>query len=251
MSIVRRVAPFAGFAGITLGVWWFLTATGSVVPFLLPAPDAVARAFWLVIRDPLTYDALLTTLVEVGAAFGVAAFCGLAVGLPVGWYRLARDAYEPLLTNLYAVPIIVVYPVLAFLLGLGSTSKIAFAAIYAFFPVALASLVGSATVDQTLVTAARSMGARGLSLLRTVILPSALPQIINGLQLGLVLTMLAVVGGEFIGGFKGIGYLLATASQGYRTEEMYAYILVTLLLAIVLNGLTAMLTHLAQRRLHT
>ena len=250
MTIAFRLFPFLGFAGLVLGVWWSLTATGSVHPFLLPPPDDVWRAFGVVARDRITYEELLTTLTEIGAAFGIAAVCGLAVGIPVGWYRPLRNAYEPLLANLYAIPIIVIYPLLALLLGLGSASKIAFAAIYAFFPIAIATIAGSGTVDQTLVTAARAMGARRLSLLRTVVLPWSLPQIVNGLQLGLVLTTLAVVGGEFIAGAKGLGYLLATAGQAYRTEEMYAFILVTLLLAIVLNGLMALLALVAKRRLH-
>ena len=250
MTVFLRTAPFLAFAAVVIAVWWALTAAESVDPFLLPPPDDVGRAFGVVARDQITYEELLTTLKEIGAAFGIAACLGLAVGIPVGWYRLLRDAYEPLLANLYAIPIIVIYPLLALLLGLGPASKIAFAAIYAFFPIALASLVGSATVDQTLIAAARSMGARRVSLVRTVVLPSALPQIVNGLQLGLVLTTLAVVGGEFVAGANGIGYLLATAGQAYRTEEMYAFILVTLLLAIVLNGLMALLALLARRRLH-
>ncbi len=250
MTVLLRPLPFVLFAAVVLAVWIALTATGTVDPFLLPPPSDVAGAFADIARDRITYEELATTLKEIAIAFAIAAGLGLAVGIPVGWYGLLRRAYEPLLANLYAIPIIVLYPLLALLLGLGSASKIALAAIYAFFPVTIATVVGAGGVDRTLVTAARSMGARGASLLRTVVLPSALPQIVNGLQLAVVLVTLAVVGGEFIAGSAGIGYLLATAGQAYRTDEMYAFIVVVILLAIVLNGLMGLLAFLARRRLH-
>jgi ABC-type nitrate/sulfonate/bicarbonate transport system permease component len=99
------------------------------------------------------------------------------------------------------------------------------------------------------VLAARSMGASRAQMVRTVIVPSTLTGIVTGLQLAMVLITLGVIAGEFLGGSGGIGYLLATSGQAYRTVELFAYIAITLLLALFLNGCTALLAHIARRRL--
>ncbi|HZD65101.1 MAG TPA: ABC transporter permease subunit [Acidimicrobiales bacterium] len=240
-GVVRLVAV-VGILALAAGLWFLLTGLGVFSAFLLPPPAIVGAALGSVLGNGTTYRALLTTVWEILAAFALAAAGGLAVGIPAGLHRVTRRAYEPLLSNLAAIPLIVVYPVFLAVLGVGSASKVAFGAATAFFAVALATLAGVGSIEPTLLTAARALGGRGTHLLRRVVIPGALPQIRNGLRLAVVLATLAVVAGEFIGGENGLGYLLASAGQAFRTPEVYAYVIVTLALAAALQlGVSALI----------
>lgn len=246
-STLQRGGVVLALCLLAILVWWAVVTFASVDPFLLPAPGDVLAALRRILGGSEVYSALLVTLREIAAAFAIAAFAGLLLGTPIGFYKVSRNAYEPLLANLGAVPIIVFYPVFTLVLGLGSSSKIAFAALAAYFPVVLSVMSGVGTVDETLVTASRAMGARGRSLVTSVILPGALPQTLNGLRLALVLATLSVVGGEFIGGTAGLGYLLASAGEAFRTVELYAFVVITLAMAAVLYVVMSLVSHLVEK----
>lgn len=239
--MITRSAIYVGTPLVLLAGWFALTAGEVVNAFLLPSPADAGTALFAILADEGTYPHLLTTVSQIFTAFLLAAVAGIGLGLPLGWYRMAQRAYEPVLANIYAIPLVVLYPVIALIFGIGSTSKVVFGALYAFFPVVLATVSAVALVDQNLVSAGRSMGARGLELFRVVVVPAARPRIVAGLRLGLILATLAVVGGQFIAGTEGLGYLLATTGQSFQTVEMFAYILLTLALAAALNGLMAVL----------
>lgn len=245
--MATRVAIYLGVPLGVLLAWLVLAATGAVDPFLLPAPADVAGSLQTVVTDSRTYPHLWTTVRQIFTAFLIAAIAGIGIGLPIGWYQTLRRAYEPVLATVYAVPLVVLYPVIALLFGIGATSKIVFGGLYAFFPIVLGTVSAVSLVDRNLVSAGRSMGARGLTLFRTVVLPAAAPRIMTGLRLGVILATLAVVGGQYIAGTSGLGYLLATAGQSFQTVEMFAYIVLTLALAALINGLMAALDHYTNR----
>lgn len=239
-SLLARLGGSRIVVGLVLlalcvAVWEGVTAAGSVSPFLVPTPTAVATAFVSTLSSWATYSALARTVVEIVVALALAGSLALAIGIPVGWFRATREAYEPLLANLAAIPVVILYPVFALIFGIGSLSKVTFAATTAFFPVILSVVSGVASTSESLIASARSMGANGWTLLRVTALPSALPDIVAGFRLGLTLATLGAVGGEFIAGSAGLGYLLASAGQAFHTKEVYAYVVLTLLLAIALN----------------
>lgn len=245
--MATRLGIYLGVPFLILLAWFLLAISEVVNPFLLPSPIDVARDLGAVLTDSATYPHLWTTLRQVLLAFGLAAALGIGIGLPIGWYRTLRKAYEPVLGMVYAVPLVVLYPVIALFFGIGATSKIVFGALYAFFPIVLATISAVSLVDQNLVSAGRSMGARGATLFRTVVLPAARPRIMVGLRLGIILATLAVVGGQYIAGTSGLGYLLATAGQSFQTVLMFAYICLTLAFAALVNGLMAALDHYTNR----
>ncbi|HZV48264.1 MAG TPA: ABC transporter permease subunit [Candidatus Dormibacteraeota bacterium] len=242
-----RVFIGLGLLCVCVAVWQVVTAVGGVNSFLVPSPAAVALVLVSVLTTGTTYSALGTTIVEIVAALVLAGGFALAIGIPVGWHRLTQHAYEPLLANLAAIPLVILYPVFAVIFGIGPLSKVAFGAATAFFPVVLAVVSGVAATNQSLIVSARSMGARGLTLLLITAIPSALPVIVSGLRLGLTLATLAVVGGEFIAGTQGLGYLLASAGEAFETKKVYAYVVLTLLLAIGLNVAFGLLVWLSRK----
>jgi ABC-type nitrate/sulfonate/bicarbonate transport system permease component len=235
---------------VVVGVWYLLTALSVFSAFLLPSPSTVGTALHRVLGAGATYDALWLTVWEILAAFAIAVAAGLLVGLTAGLRSTTQRAYEPMLGTLAAVPLIVLYPVFMSVFGVGSASKVWFGAVTAFFPVALATINGVGAIDRTLLTASRAMGGRPAQLFRLVVIPAALPQIGNGLRLGIVYASLAVVGGEFIGGTGGLGHLLASAGQAFQTPDEYAYVVVTLALTIALQLVVAGLIRLSERGEH-
>ena len=122
--------------------------------------------------------------------------------------------------------------------------KIAFGASYAFFPIVLNTIGGISQVDPRFVTVARSMGAGERQLFRRVLLPASLPVIITGLRIGFTIGFLSILGSEMIAGLRGLGNRIVTLAEGMNTAEMFAYILLVILLAI---GLNVSLTNIQRR----
>ncbi|MFZ1993798.1 MAG: ABC transporter permease subunit, partial [Solirubrobacteraceae bacterium] len=143
-------------------LWWLISATGSVKRLLLPTPTDVWHALRTLLDQPsAVFSAVWETLRLLLIAFAISAPCGLLLGVVVGRSRLLTDAYEPLLANLNTIPVIVLYPLLAGLLGLGGLPQVVLGAIVCFFPIAISSMWAARDVDATLLLAARAMGARG------------------------------------------------------------------------------------------
>ena len=124
------------------------------------------------------------TLYEVGLAMMIACGGGILAGALVGGLTLLRDLLLPVFSSLYAVPIVILYPVFTAWFGVGSESKIAFAGIYAFFPVMLSTAAGIRTIDPQFILAARSMGATLPQQITRVIIPASVPTVFAGLRPG-------------------------------------------------------------------
>lgn len=236
MSRYHRVAAYLAVVVVVIAVWFLLTSSGAVNRLLLASPADTLTALRGLFDDTgLLRSALLTTLGEVIVAFLIASAIGVPLGVLIGRVPLLTRAYEPLLGNLSAVPLVLLFPLLVGLLGLGGGSKIALGALYGFFPIAIASIRSGQNVDRTLETAARAMGARGQSLLGLVILPSIVPGVVAGLRVGLGLATVTVIAGEFISSFGGLGYQLAQAGEGLQTPRLFAWIVVTLGFTVILG----------------
>jgi ABC-type nitrate/sulfonate/bicarbonate transport system permease component len=192
--------------------------------------------------------AVLSTLSEVVLAFAIAAVLGVSLGVVIGRERLLTQAYEPLLGNLSAVPLVLLYPLLVGLFGLGAGSKVVLGALYAFFPIVIASIRAGQDVDGALETAARAMGARTWQLLQVVALPAMVPGIVAGLRVGLALATVTVVAGEFISSTRGLGYQLAQTSQELNTPELFAWIVITLMFTVILVAGMSLLADVIDRR---
>lgn len=244
-----RVGIYTAVAAVALAIWWALSASGAVKSVLLPAPVEVWDSFRALLHEPgELLSAVSATLRPLLLAFAIAAPAGVAVGILVGRSALLRDAYEPLLANLNTVPVIVLYPLLAGLIGLGEVPAVVVGAFAAFFPIAIASVWAARDVHAVLLTAARSMGASGWSLLRSVSLPAAMPGVLNGLRTGLGLSFVTIIACQFISSTAGLGYQLAEASQAFRTPELFAWIVGTLVVSAALIATWSLVQGQIERR---
>ncbi len=157
---------------------------------------------------------------------------GILVGALVGGLTLLRNLLLPVFSSLYAVPIVILYPVFTAWFGVGSESKIAFAGIYAFFPVMLSTAAGIRTIDPQFILAARSMGATLPQQITRVIIPASVPTVFTGLRLGGALTIIGVVVSEMLTSAAGIGYLVTLNRTILDSPRVFAAILMILVLAV-------------------
>ncbi|MDL4813653.1 ABC transporter permease [Actinomadura opuntiae] len=248
MIAPRRVLVYAGTVAFVLALWALLAGTGAVEPLLLPPIGDVWRALSDLAAEPSKLlEPVGTTLEETAIAFGIAAVVALPVGVLVGSSRLLRRAYEPVLTGLNALPLVILYPVLAATLGVGSHSKIALGTLYAFFPIAIAAARATATVDGRLITAAQTMGATRAQWLTGVVLPAVLGPVLAAMRVSLGLALVTVIASEFIAGAAGIGYQLGTASQSLDSPGLFAWIVIACLVTVAVNLLFSLTTHMLQK----
>lgn len=224
---------------VALLVFWELMPRTKIIPELfLPS---LSKTLTVLYTDRYDYiQALGVTIYEVAIAMVFACGLGILVGAVVGGVALLRNLLLPIFSSLYAVPIVILYPIFTAWLGIGSESKIAFAAIYGFFPVMLSTAAGIRTIDPQYVLAARSMGATLSQQIARVIIPASIPTVLTGLRLGGALTIIGVVVAEMLTSAAGIGYLVTRYRTILDSPRVFAAILMILALSVMFDVLARM-----------
>jgi ABC-type nitrate/sulfonate/bicarbonate transport system permease component len=166
---------------------------------------------------------------------------GTIVGYVISRSRYLVRVFEPLLSGIYAIPLILFLPLYVLFFGLGPASKIALGATIAFFPIVLNTVAGFGQVERTFIVAARAMGASDYQLFRYVLLPGALPVILSGLRMGFTVALLAIIGGETIASLAGLGHRIVQLAEGMETARMFAYIAFVVAIAVILNAVVSAL----------
>jgi ABC-type nitrate/sulfonate/bicarbonate transport system permease component len=233
------VGAQAALALALLGLWYLATRARLVSPLLLPRPEDVARKLPMLLGDGATWAHVRLTVMEFLSAFGLSLLAGLGLGFWAGRSPYATRLLEPLLVALYTVPIVLLYPICILVFGIGPASKVAFAAVYGFFPIAFNTMRGLASVNPKYLTAAISLGATELQLVRHVLLPGALPVVVSGIRIGAAFDLIGVIAGEMLGATGGLGYQIVWASQTFNVPDLYAYMLMTLVLAGLVNAVVS------------
>jgi len=227
-----------------LAVWEGLSRTGVLDPRYVPAPSAVLATLAAMTRTgELPYN-VGVSVQRIVLGFVLGAVPAVALGLSMGVSRSVRAALLPLVSAMYPIPKIAVYPLIIFYLGIGEASKLSIVALSIFFLVLLNTMAGVLGLDDAYVRIARAYGARGPAIFGTVALPGALPSIFTGLKLGMGFALIVIVGAELLGSDAGIGHLIWRAYQIFAIDVMFAGLLVTAALGWIA---TAALDWLEQR----
>ena len=210
---------------------WEALPRAGLVPMLFLPP--LSTTLTVLISDWRVFGAALAvTLLEVASALVFAVGGGILAGALVGTFVGSRRLLLPVFSSLYAVPVVVLHPVMTAWFGIGSESKIAFAAVYGFFPTMLATAAGIQTIDPQLLLTARSMGATPAQRMLHVVLPASIPTVLAGLRLGGALVIVGVVVAEMLISSAGIGYLVTFSRTVLDSPRVFAGVLLVLLIAI-------------------
>jgi sulfonate transport system permease protein len=223
-----------GFVVVALLVIWQLASvTGLLSAETLSSPwDTLHTAVDMFASGDLD-TALLVSLqrAAIGLALGVP--IGLALALVSGLFRVGEDVIDSPMQMLRTLPFLGITPLLILWFGIGDTPKIALVFLGVSFPVYVNTLVGIRNVDSRLVEAARTFGAGRWSVIRSVVLPGALPNILVGLRLALGIAWLALIVGEQISSDGGIGSLMLQAQDNLRTDRIVVCLVVYALLGLI------------------
>ena len=233
--LVRREHPLLRLlALVAMLVGWEVVARVGWVPVLfLPSPLGVLAEGWSMIVSGELAGHLAASLKRLVLGFVIGGALGVAVGIVVGFFSVADAVGTPIIAATFPIPKIALLPLLILWLGLGEPSKVAVIALGVFFPMAINTYTGVRQADPLLVRAAVSFGARRLSVIRKVILPSALPMIFAGLRLGAGTALLLLVAAEMIAVESGIGFLVLHAGNIMATTKLMVGIVVLSLLGVL------------------
>ena len=181
---------------------------------------------------------------EILAAYALACGGGILAGQLISASPAARRMILPLIRGAYAVPLVVLYPVMMVWFGLGPESKIAFAAIYAFIPTMLTAVAGVAALSPALGETARAYGATRLQQILYVTVPASLPSSVAALRLGGALVIVGVIVAEMLGAAEGLGFLITRHRTMLNSPGVYAGII----LVLAMTGVHELLLRRLERR---
>jgi len=246
-ALERRAHPVVrvlALAGVVV-LWELVTRTGWVPALFLPSPSGVIESGMEMLASGELLVHVATSLRRLLLGFGLGALLGVSVGLAVGFFSLAEAVGTPLIAATFPIPKIALLPLLILWVGIGEASKVAVITLGVFFPMAINTYTGVRNADPLLIRAAVSFGAGRFSLIRKVMLPSALPMIFAGLKLGAGTALLLLVAAEMIAANAGIGFLVLHAQNLMETTKLMVGIVLLSFLGIVSHWLLVRLERLA------
>lgn len=236
----RLSLGYLSVAGM-VALWWGLSASGMVPRDLLPTPPDVLAAFREIARDGYRGTTLLgntlSTLGRLASGFGLAVLFGVPLGLWMGTNRVVAAALDWIVQFLRPLPPLSFMILLILWLGTGDRSKAALLFLTAFPIVIAASAAGVRQVKERRVQAALALGASRRQVFVHVILPSAAPMILTGLQIALAAAFSTVVSAELMAATDGLGWMVISASHFLRNDIILLCILMLGFLGVLLAWL--------------
>ena len=212
----------------------------------LTSPLATLRHAWELLFDPDFRKNAVASLDAFGQALVISYVLGVGLGLVLGFYRFPGEVAEPMLAAFYSLPKVTLYPVILLIFGLGVSAKVAFGVIHGFVPVTMFCMNAVRNVNTSHLRTARVMRLSPFVTVRTIIMPSIIPEIFTGLRVGFSLTLLGVLIGEMFASQRGLGFLLINAINLADVKLIMALIFLLFLFASLANGIMLAV----DRRLH-
>ena len=235
-----------GIAGLLtlLLVWKLSVMVLKVPPYILPAPERVFIALWSGIAvspaSPLGfYLPLWSTLSNALLGFLIGASLGVLFGSMMAEFRPVETALMPYAFALQSLPKVAIAPLIVIWCGFGDGSKVAMAALLAFFPMLVNTFAGMRSADLERIELMKVLSASRLETYRLVKLPSAAPYIFAGLDMGIVYALLGTIVAEFLGAQEGMGVAITKAQAVTDVAGVFA--------VLVILGVTGIALHLAVR----
>jgi NitT/TauT family transport system permease protein len=233
-SLLRALLPISGIALLVV-LWDIALRLGGAT--LLPRPLAVVRAIGELAQKGFLVKHVVASLFRVTWGYLAAVVVGVPLGIVLGWYRRGGMAVAPLLEVLRPISPLAWIPVAILWFGVGDVSAVFIIFLGALFPITLTAMNAVRGVDLVHVDAGRNFGLRAPELLRRVIYPATLPQILVGLRLSLGIAWLVVVAAEMIAVSSGLGFLIIDArNAGNRYDLVVAGMVLIGMIGIALDS---------------
>lgn len=225
--------------GLFLFIWWLVTYMAWVKPLFVPSPMAIVQKFVSIWQTGYTGTPFLEhvaiSTARVFGAFILACVIGLPLGLAMGMSPVMRGLFDPLIEFYRPIPPLAYLPLMIIWFGIGETSKVLLIFLSVFAPVVLGARSGvkSAAIEQ--IHAAYSFGATRWQVMRHVIMPSAMPEILTSMRIGIGFGWTTLVAAEMVASTKGLGYMVLSASQFLQTPVVIMGIFVIACIAFAFD----------------
>jgi ABC-type nitrate/sulfonate/bicarbonate transport system permease component len=239
MTATRRAGEIAiGIlpVALVLALWHGIAMSGIAPAVLLPPPAAVFARLIEQARSSEFLGHAGVTLYRLFVGFSIALVVGITLGVAATGSKLVESLIKPLVRVLAPLPKVALYPAMVLILGFDDASKIALVAADAVFPILLATYQGTSAVDTKLVWSARAAGCAPTRALFTVVLMAALPSVLTGCRIGLIISCIVVFLAEMITSTDGLGYLLVRAGRNFQTVDMFVPLISISILGLALNA---------------
>ncbi|MDH7799210.1 MULTISPECIES: ABC transporter permease [unclassified Beijerinckia] len=228
---------------LALAILWELAPrVGLVRMDSLPPISHIAVAWFQLARDGELFIHAGMSLGRAGAGLLIAVITGSVLGVSMATWTPIRLLFRPLMEAFYPIPKSALIPVTALWLGLGDASKVVLIALGCILPVTIGAYNGARGCERVLIWSARGMGASKLRTLIDVVVPSALPELLNGIRTALALAFVLLVSAELIVAKNGLGYLIGLLGGTGQYDGMFAVVLTIAGIGLLADRLYARFT---------
>jgi ABC-type nitrate/sulfonate/bicarbonate transport system permease component len=240
---IAGYGPAFVLAVALLAFWELYVRSGQISPAVLPTPTGIVQA--LIDNWDIISVHTLQTLLETVLGMAAATLLGLLLATLLDISLWTRRAIYPLLVTSQTIPMIALAPLLLIWFGLDLGPKVIVVTLYCFFPIAVACADGLASADPELMKLLRSMRASRWQALWLVRLPGAMPSFFSGLRIAATYSVTGAIFGEYVGAFQGLGIYMKTSANSHVIVLVFAAILVTAVLSLLLFGLVSLIERIA------
>jgi NitT/TauT family transport system permease protein len=221
-------------------VFWEAVVRVFAIPaFILPAPSSIFMALYRGFASTLYVDHVWVTLAETLLGFAVGSVLAFSLGIAVALSRRTEYFLYPFIVMFQAMPKVALAPLIIIWFGLGLTSKVISAALVAFFPLMVNTIVGLRSADEDRVNLMRSLAATRGQIFWMLQLPNAMPYIFAGLEIAMIFALIGAIVAEFVGAQSGLGMLMQSMNFTMDVAGQFSVLLILAVLGLVLNGLVA------------
>ncbi len=224
--------PSLVLVALLLVGWEAYVRAAGVSPVVLPGPVRILQALWEYRADAVRHA--IPTLIETVLGFLLAVVFAIASAVGMDRTPIVRRALEPLLVTSQTIPIVALAPLFLLWFGFGLAPKVLVVVLVTFFPIVVALLDGFRSAQPEASDLLRSYGASDGQAFRLLRWPSALPNLFIGLRISVVYAVIGAVFGEYVGAREGLGIWMQISANAFRTDLVFAAVVVTSALSLVL-----------------
>ena len=237
-----RLPTVALVAGLLLA-WEAYVRLAGVEPVVLPSPTRILGALWDYRDDAVRHA--LPTLLETVVGFLLAVVLAIVAAVLMDRTPAVRRAVEPLLVTSQTIPIVALAPLFLLWFGFGLLPKVLIVVLVTFFPIVVSLLDGFRTASVDATDLLRSYGATDWQAFRKLRWPIALPVFFTGLRISVVYAVIGAVFGEYVGAREGLGIWMQLSQNSFRTDLVFAAIVVTSAISLVLYWAVGLIRRVA------
>jgi NitT/TauT family transport system permease protein len=229
---------------LVLAGWEAVVRYFEIAPYILPPPTAIFAGLWRGIQSGIYVTHAGVTLAETFMGFALGTFLAFLLGTAVALSRRVEYFLYPFIIMFQAMPKVALAPLIVVWFGLGLTSKVINAALVAFFPLMVNTIVGLRSADEDRVNLLKSLAASRWQIFWMLQLPNAMPFIFAGLEIAMIFALIGAIVAEFVGAEKGLGMLIQSMNFNMDVAGQFGVLLILSVIGLILNG---MITTLRRR----